>query len=246
MEKWIQTNDFKVKRGELVLNIGDYIIYHDCAGENGEDLYKGRWQVLGVSDEGNILIVSKNCVTTHCFNKEHTVEGAMNAYSTGVETLDKICETYGKGAVAVGARSICIEDVDKLTGFNKIKNSKCGRIYTLKTKKEKLSYWHDGTCWHKTKYMKSTNLTNTYYMYYISYSDLPSNVYDMLFSRCYWLASPFVYATPYSACFGLRSVAYDIVGGVDFIGLNGHICKIEQGVRAVVTLKSDSKIIVTE
>lgn len=244
MEKWIQTSDFKVKRGDIILDIGDYIEYHDCAGENGTDLYEGKWQVLGADDEGRLLIVSEDNVTVHAFNKELTLEGAMESYSKGVDTLDKICEVYGRGTGAKGARSIRIEDVNKVTGYDITKN-KYNQKVSFDNEDGNTFIWHDGQKWKCTKSKKTIVLTNSYYWYAITCEtnlmQFPK-AYKMLFSNnnlFYWLASTYVNTRSYNAKFGIFVVCAGTFNGIDFVYNNERYESGICGVRAVVTLKSD-------
>ena len=76
-----------------------------------------KWKVLGVDeDKGELLIVSSDVVKT-AENKSFIIKGAT-AYQYGINELDKICEIFGNGYGATGARSIRIEDINKITGYN--------------------------------------------------------------------------------------------------------------------------------
>ena len=245
MQKWVQTEDLKVIRGNVVLNIGDDIEYHDCAGDNESDLYKGKWQVLGVDDKGNLLIVTKKNVTTYHFNKECTLKGAKDAYSNGVQILDNICSIYSKGRNAISSRSIRLEDVDTLTGYDK---TTCERkkVYTNKRGNEFI--WHDGNKWCTTKRKKEITLMDNLYTY--SSEDETLNIsekvqqilipYRNYFDSKYWLASPFICAHSHYISYGLRLVHFGYVQGNAFISLQGidyDYFGYERGVRAVVSLK---------
>lgn len=240
MEKWIQTNDLKVKRGNVTLDIGDYIDYTDCTGKNGESLYKGRWQVLGATEEGNLLIISEKNVTTHYFNKEHTHKGGMEAYSKGVEILDELCKVYASGNGAINSRSIRIEDIDSLTNFDKATYLDYGKKNIYHNKKNKTFRWHDGERWNCTNLEQDIAFINTYYWYT---TNNKSKIYNMLFGKSdekdYWLASLFVATDNRYVNFGLRLIESGYVGGDFFIDSYGDYGNSKRGVRAVVTLKSD-------
>lgn len=242
MERWRQTKDNKLKRGKELLNIGDYITYHDSSGEDGKDLYEGRWQVLGTDDEGRLLIVSEDNVAMHSFNKKHTLNGAMEAYSNALETLDKICAVYAKGTNAVSARSIRIEDVDKLTRYDKYLHCNYGKPHTYINKKGNTFIWHDGTKWNKTSSNKKVTLINTFYWYYIHNTNKCQNpIYDMLFgkkgNKSYWLASSYVWTCSTHPYFGLRCVYCSLVDCLNLVYSEGVYHN--SGVRAVVTLETN-------
>ena len=44
--------------------------------------------------------------------------GGQEGYANGLEELNNICSIYGTGVGAKGARSVNIEDIDKITGYN--------------------------------------------------------------------------------------------------------------------------------
>ena len=116
---WHSTADGKLTNGKYTVEIGDYINYN-C--HNGTDYSESgfavtsssntsvKWQVLG-AENGNLLIVSKDSLG------DLELSGA-DGYNNGVSRLNTICAIYGHGENAVGARSIKIEDVNKLTGYD--------------------------------------------------------------------------------------------------------------------------------
>lgn len=237
MKKWIQTLDYKVKRGNVVLNIGDYIDYHDHAGENGKDIYNGKWQVLGVDDKGRCLIVSEKNVANHYFNQEKTLEGGQKAYSEGVKILDKICKVYARGKDALNSRSIRIEDIDKLTGYDKNNYFGYGKKCNYNNKEGVNFIWHNGKKWNNSKTKETVSLIQSYYSYK---GDLNCNskVYNMLFENRYWLGSTYVNLYSEFACFGLHYVYGNNIFGYGFVYSNGDNNDNDLGVRAVVTLKN--------
>ena len=117
-EVWVQTSDRTVIRGSQVLNIGDVIKYHDTAGEGGAEKYTGAWRVLG-AENGELLIMSESDVDSKYFNSTETLAGGQEVYANGINELNTICKVYGNGKGALGARSITIEDVDRVTGYDK-------------------------------------------------------------------------------------------------------------------------------
>ena len=116
---WIQEG-LIVTDGRTIMEIGDKINYT----ATGTD-YIGNWKVLGVSKYGEILIMSDSDVTTQRLGykaatkeAEKRLEEAQNDWLNGAEAkLNNICEPYGKGYGATGARSITVEDINKVTGY---------------------------------------------------------------------------------------------------------------------------------
>ncbi len=106
--KWVHNYIARtVSNGKMTLNIGDYVSYEEPSSLG----YSGNWRVLGVNDRGNLLLVSGSNVATQTI---HGVDG----YNNGIKILDGICDDYADGVVATSGRSINVEDVNKITGFN--------------------------------------------------------------------------------------------------------------------------------
>ncbi len=83
-----------------------------------EDL---NWRVLGINSKGELELISDNPTTDTLYLANE--EGYLNAETIGDTkgTLDTFCnDLYGKGANATGARSLNVEDVNKLidTGYD--------------------------------------------------------------------------------------------------------------------------------
>ena len=92
--------------------------------ENNE-AQKLTWKVLGTDDDGNILIMPTTNITDSTGAIQRMPIGgtdataAQNAAQYAAEEIDRICSIYGYGKGAKSARSVKVEDIDKLTGFDK-------------------------------------------------------------------------------------------------------------------------------
>ncbi len=118
---WVQTGE-TVTDGETIIKVGEKINYI----ATGTD-YEGGWKVLGASKYGELLIMSDSDVisnyrlgykSTTTDTAERLKEG-QNSWLNGAAELDAICEPYGKGEGATGARSVTVEDIDRVTEFEK-------------------------------------------------------------------------------------------------------------------------------
>ena len=116
----------------------------------------------------------------------------QNGYVNGITELNKISAIYGKGKYAKSARSVNVDDVNKITGYvDNVYNAGTSEVgqtgnqvtYTLNsdgyihyngTKYPKtdttstntsFTYW-TGSEWKKLASGKSATLTNNYYIYY--------------------------------------------------------------------------------
>lgn len=114
---WIQ-DGLIVKRGTTVLTIGDEFEYDETA-EGTKDV---EWKVLGASENGELLIMSaSDIVSNHLLGDDsysNDLEEAQNDWLDVVAKLDGLCLPYGTGKGATGARSITVEDVNKITGYD--------------------------------------------------------------------------------------------------------------------------------
>jgi len=111
---WLK-DGFTVVKGEKVLEIGDVVEY-----KAGVGTYNGTWKVLGADDKGNLLVMSDSNVNSSFLLGDSTdLKKSQDSWQFSVSLLNKECEPYGNGEGAIGARSITIEDVDSITGYDK-------------------------------------------------------------------------------------------------------------------------------
>ena len=193
--------------GTTTVKIGDYVDYSPTAGmtettytspsaQNGygdqtfSSKYTGKWQVLGVDEEGCLMLISSDIIKTTS-DVTFCLQG-QNGYVNGITELNKISAIYGKGKYAKSARSVNVDDVNKITGYvDNVFNAETSNVkqtgnqvtYTLnsdgkihykgtkypttdKTSIEtSFTYW-TGSEWKTLKSGESATLTNNYYYYY--------------------------------------------------------------------------------
>ena len=144
VKEWIENDDGSVTDGEVTLQVGDYINYNPLEGvveENttytslatatGYDTDQvfdiqnyvdggWRWQVFGV-ENGKLQIISENTVGTNNLeeytNSNYYLRG-RTGFQNAITELNNISELYGQGEYAESARSITVEDINKITGYN--------------------------------------------------------------------------------------------------------------------------------
>lgn len=87
------------------------------------------WRVLGVdSDTNKILLISADIVRT-TNNKLFSLRG-LTGYEWGIKELNDICAIYGEGKGASEARSITVDDINKITGYDpEMANCFAGKPY---------------------------------------------------------------------------------------------------------------------
>ena len=132
-------SDGSCKKAEH-LHIGDYVNYtplnfkegtlekdktaSSSADENGrkDQTFSintdTKWRVLGKDDNGQILIVSADPVKKDMgeINNPYFYLYGAKGYINAEKELEKISKIYGHGVGATGARSLKIEDVNKICG----------------------------------------------------------------------------------------------------------------------------------
>ena len=209
---WTKNNDGSYTKGDVTLKVGDYVAYDPMDNPTGPTTYtsyslankddsknNGRtsgytedqtfdassydkgWQVLSI--KGNtIQLISANSIGDYNLN-------GKAGYEYGPDELDAIGAVYGHGNGATLGRSINVEDVNKITGYNPAKTGD-GNPYKKSEISEygnKISYywkgdsypyyvgsngttgnltvfrsvfgWHDGNNWQQST--KSTVATDT-------------------------------------------------------------------------------------
>lgn len=206
----IETNEEgNIKEG--VLTIGDYVDYDHIKGttvksyksekaNNGyeEQEYKLEnytegWRVLGTNDQKQILLISEKPIGNL------TLKG-QEGYSNGVNELDSISNIYGKGMYAQNAKSITVEDINKITGYNsditiwdKGQIDEYGNKVTYSKNTDKIYYqgtkfpkdltestrtaftYYTGNEWKTLANGESTTIESTYYYYYPDTLTISSN-----------------------------------------------------------------------
>ena len=88
------------------------------------DTEKVNWIVLGLSEDGNNLLITsgtpvrKEGTNTPSSDDPYLYLKGSTGYINAEDELINISKIYGNGDFAEGARSITVEDVNKLTGYN--------------------------------------------------------------------------------------------------------------------------------
>ena len=155
--QWTQDSEGKIVSpdGKVKLQIGDYVNYSAVAGvdttdtnnttikSNGTDngygdqtfdltKYTGdnKWRVLGVKD-GKVELISADLVPLSDNSVYFYLKGRTGFQNAETE-LTKIAGLYGHGTHATGARSVNVDDINKITGYNpmaeKVKNPTAEQI----------------------------------------------------------------------------------------------------------------------
>ena len=165
-EKTIVTN------GIATLQVGDYVDYkaevEGYADQNG-------WRVLG-AENGEILLISATTVNRFYIDNEdekyEDIYDDREFLQVVVEDINAVCELYGKGKYASGARSVNVDDINRITGYepetakwNAGRISEYGNNVTYSFTRERVYDGSDDTegHWEYTyKYSASNGLSGSY------------------------------------------------------------------------------------
>lgn len=182
--KYVENNVLKVKRGDLVIELGDYIGYNqldfkdkenytteytsleDKNGIKDQDFIIDEnvtWKVFDVDEKGKLKIISSEIKTE---SGEHFYLKGKNAYVNAIDELNKISELYGQGYGAIYARSVNYNDIAKLDGYDaSLDTSKIGT--NLEDEIDFTFFWENNQTYYKTNTgLTGLNMTfGTFYYY---------------------------------------------------------------------------------
>ena len=141
---YTQTGDTITSPDGKTIKVGDYVDYDPTLGANASDLtysspssktgadsnqdfnvatYKSAgygWRVLGAKN-GKIRLISEEFIGPGTYTDSSRTYYALTGqkgYINGIEELNKISAIFGHGKGAEKAKSITVEDINAITGYN--------------------------------------------------------------------------------------------------------------------------------
>ena len=238
-------NTFTHSETGQTVEVGDTVYYNSGVTEyEGTGANQGKWGILGV-ENGKLLIMSKENVASV------TLEGKQDYLTTGTTKLNNACSSFKNAVYADSARSVKIEDINKITGYTP--EAPVTHSYTMvngyvKMDDNQPSSWAQAFEDINGKTLPDNSpieVTSNYYGYSLTeYLTSGSKVHTLLNDNenAYWLDSPYVRANTGTAEWGFRDVG---LGGVNYGNLwdsNYGAIRNSYGARAVVFLKSDIQL----
>ena len=260
------------------LEVGDYIKYGDklsvqsyntdinetgyATQQTFETNNTMLWRVINKKANGEVEIVAVNNVLANDGQTGLYLKG-QSGFLNAETVLKNLCETLYTNTDYGTARSIKVEDIDNLTGFDPETSDWDNKDYYLNNREE--TYTSGGPFWDKSTNTFRTATTgnpitveHTNYWYTVNesmqlYSTLiaESKTYSGDYSETnyplfYWLGSRSVNAYDNHAGFNVRAVDSGVVNGWNLFHANagGNTYGNEGacGVRPIVTLKSKVQI----
>ena len=138
---WKENSDGTFTNGDVTVKVGDKVNYDEGTGysttveasKSGNTTDKTYttenlgWRVLGISTKGELELISDNPTSTYLYLVGK--EGYLNAE----DILNNMCkELYGQGEHATGARSLNVEDINKLANYDPTTYNGYGDIWTYR------------------------------------------------------------------------------------------------------------------
>ena len=138
---WINNGDDTFTKEDVTVKLGDIVNYDEGTGhtttvevsKSGYDkslTYTTEnlgWRVLGINSKGELELISDNPTSANLYLKGEI--GYLNAE----EILNDMCyKLYGQGEYATGARSLNIEDINKLGNYDPTTYDRYGDILTYR------------------------------------------------------------------------------------------------------------------
>ncbi len=138
---WTDNGDDTFTKGDVTVKVGDKVNYDEGkdystivtaikSGHTDNQTFKTEnlgWRVLGINTKGELELISDNSTNSSVYLKGE--KGYLNAE----EVLNNMCnELYGKGKHATGARSLNVDDINKLANYDPTTYDGYGDIYTYR------------------------------------------------------------------------------------------------------------------
>lgn len=108
------------------------------------------WRVLSI-ENGQIKLISASAIQTKEGKDFYfSTPASDKAYLSAVDELNAICSIYGKGKGAESAKSLDVDDINKLTGYDPTTYAGYGNLWQYR-------YYNDGGMTSSLQYRKSTD-----------------------------------------------------------------------------------------
>ena len=227
------------------VEVGDTVYYNSgVAAYEGEGANQGKWGILGVED-GKLLIMSKENV------ESSVIFRGKEGYLNGSTQLNNLCSSFKNESYADSARSVKVEDINKITGYTPAEP--VTYTFTMVDGNVKRNDQENASSVTKFEDINGKTLpdnspievtANSYSYSLTNYLTSGNKVHNLLKdnNNYYWLDSPYVYAGTGHAYWGFRTVHRGGVGNSSLWSSSYGAGSDGIGVRAVVSLKSDIQL----
>ena len=254
-KRWIQEGNH-ITNGKRIIHIGDYVDYKPHKRK-----YTGKWIAIGATDDGNLMIMSEDPISTLKL-------GGKDGVATGVKRLNTICKKYASGDDAAHVRSLTVEDVEKIFHITKEFDESTLEIrwtgidfYQIANANEetqlndfchtnKFCFWdRENNQWREyLNSFKKETITNFKIYSHVTHVDelyaVDKKLRKQICNSTYWLASPSVSRFREDIRYGLHLMTENLFStNVSMVAATGEEYGVERaGVRAVVYLASNVEL----
>ena len=141
---WTDNGNDTFTKGEVTVKVGDKVtynvgeeksttVYKEKSGYSNDQTFKTEkklgWRVLGINSKGEMELISDNPTSRSRSLRLSGEEGYLKAE----DVLNNMCnELYGQGEHATGARSLNVEDINKLGNYDPTIYDGYGDIWTYR------------------------------------------------------------------------------------------------------------------
>ena len=171
VSEWTQTG-YEITNGEITVKVGDYVLNYDegTGSTQIETTESGHteqqtlttenlgWRILGIGENGGLELISDNPTSATV-----TLAGETG-YLNAEEVLNTACnKLYGKGQYAESARSLNVEDVNKLANYDPETYSGYGDLWKYRYSTEARYMQYSRLTENEQTWSNWTNITNPNY-----------------------------------------------------------------------------------
>ena len=172
VSEWTQTG-YEITNGEITVKVGDDVLNYDegTGSTQIETTESGHteqqtlttenlgWRILGIGENGGLEVISDNPTTATV-----TLSGETG-YLNAEEVLKTACnELYGKGQYAERARSLNVEDINKLVNYDpETESTTYGDLYKYRFSTDEGCMQYSKSTDNGQTWSNWTNITNSSY-----------------------------------------------------------------------------------
>lgn len=200
------------------------------------------WKIIGVTEDGKLMLVATDVVLPKG-SDGYKLNGA-EGYENADDELNRISALYGQGYGAINARSITLDDINKIIKYSAISETK---TYNASNVRNNEFHFFDETenKWSVIK-MFVTNVNkvikNTFYEY--TASSVSSKEQQVIFgNKSYWIANNSTKTDSDMVRYGVFYINNDTLSAKELYNSQGESTEEKNGVKPIVTLDENVKLV---
>lgn len=200
------------------------------------------WKIIGVTKDGKLMLVATDVVLPKG-SDGYKLKGA-EGYENADDELNKISSLYGQGYGAINARSITLDDINKIIKYSAIAETKTYNATNVRNN-EFHFFDENENKWSVIK-MFVTNVNkiikNTFYEY--TASSVSSKEQQAIFgNKSYWIANNSTKTDSDMVRYGVFYINNDTLSAKELYNSQGESTEEKNGVKPIVTLDENVKLV---